>query len=76
MSNPICSIREKISTNNHALHREQHLVPLQNSWRQNSWIISLKLKHLVPNGLLLMLVTNCTCIKKENYYCLLISTMI
>ena len=32
--------------------------------RQNSWIISLKVKHLVPNGLLLMVVTNSICIKK------------
>ena len=32
--------------------------------RQNSWMISLKVKHLVPNGLLLMVVTNSTCIKK------------
>ena len=32
--------------------------------RQNSWIISLKLKHLVNNGLLCILVTNSTRIKK------------
>ena len=29
MSNPICSLREKISANNHALQRRQNLVPLQ-----------------------------------------------
>ena len=40
----------------------QNLVSLH--VRQNSWIISLKLQHLVPNGLLLKLVTNSNCIKK------------
>ena len=34
--------------------------------RQNLWIISLKLKHLVCNGLLFKLVTKSTCIKKES----------
>ena len=35
-----------------------------------------KVKHLVSNGLLLMLVTNPTCIEKENHYLLLILTTI
>ena len=43
--------------------------------RQNLWIISLKLKHLVCNGLLFKLVTKSTCIKKENHYLLLILTI-
>ena len=34
--------------------------------RQNSWIISLKVKHLVANVISLMLVTNSACIKKRN----------
>ena len=29
MSNPICSLREKILTNNHVFQRGQNLVPLQ-----------------------------------------------
>ena len=62
ISNPICSLREKISTNNHVVQMGQNLVSLH--VRQNSWIISLKLQHLVPNGLLLKLVTNSNCIKK------------
>ena len=33
--------------------------------RQNSWIISLTLKHLVFSGFLFMLVTNSTCIKRR-----------
>ena len=64
MSNPICSLREKISTNNHALRRGAKSGTIANRI-QNSWIISLKVKHLVPNGILLMLVTNSTCIKKK-----------
>ena len=35
------------------------------NWRENSWIISLKVKHLMPNGLLIMLVTNFTYIKRR-----------
>ena len=35
----------------------------------------LKVKYLVPSGLLLKLVTNSTCIKKENHYLLLILTI-
>ena len=34
-----------------------------------------KVKHLVPNGLLLKLLTNSTCINKENHYLLLILTI-
>ena len=73
MSNPICSLREKISTNNHALRRRQNLLLLQ--IKQNSQIVLLNVKHLVSNGLLLKLVTNSTCIKKENHYLLLILTI-
>ena len=67
MSNPICSLREKISTNNHVFQRGQNLVPLQIRDKIDGFF-SLKVKHLVPNGLLLMLVTNSTCMKKENHY--------
>ena len=35
----------------------------------------LKVKYLVPSGLLLKLVTNSTCMKKENHYLLLILTI-
>ena len=74
MNNSICSLREKIATNNHALRRGQSFEPSQ--IKQNSWIISLNVKYLVSHGLLLKLITNSTCMKNENHYLLLILTII
>ena len=45
------------------------------NWRLNSWIISQKVKHLVPNGLLFMLITNSTFIKKIKKKSLLITNI-
>ena len=62
--NPICLSSAKTSTNNHALRRWQNLVPLQIRGKY-SVIILLKVKHLVSDGLSLMLVLNPTGIKKK-----------
>ena len=63
MSNPICSLREKMSTNNHALQRGQNLVPLQIGDKIHDYFT--KNETFSVSGLLIMLVINSTCIKKK-----------
>ena len=71
ISNPICSLKEKLSVNIHALWRGK--IWYNYKLEKNSWIISVKVKRSVPSGLLLILVTISTSIKKQNHLWLLIN---
>ena len=74
MSNPIYSLRQKISTNNHALRRGQNLVPLQIGYKIMDYFTKSETFgsqwHFTYAGNKLYLH------KKENHYRLLILTTI